>query len=107
MLLVQADRGLGSVLLLVEQTEELAVILPVPPGVAHLHKTFVLDLARDLAQRRECIGGRWILWPKLFFLRQPKRANARKNFKPRQKEPAHGGGQTKHPAAGYKKDRQE
>ena len=50
MLLVQADGGLGAVFLLVEETKELLVILPVPTGVADVREAFALDLTGDLVE---------------------------------------------------------
>ena len=100
MLLVQANGGLGMVLVLVKQTKELPVIFPVPAGVVHVHEAFVLDLARDLVEGRKNIRGGRTLRPKLFFLRQAERADARENFQPRQEEPADRGDGAERPAAG-------
>jgi hypothetical protein len=52
-LLIQADRGLGTIFFSVEQSEKLPVIFPIPPGIAHVNEPFVFDLARDFAKRRE------------------------------------------------------
>src|SRR5438046_9917695 len=98
MLLVQADRGLGSILFPIKQPEKLPVIFPIPPSIADMHKAFILDLARDLAKRRESIGRRRTFWTKLFLFRKPERTNAGENFQPRQKEPGHCRHQTPPPA---------
>src|SRR5438445_505177 len=68
------------VLVLVKQTKELPVIFPVPAGVVHVHEAFVLDLARDLVEGRKNIRGGRTLRPKLFFLRQAERADAREKI---------------------------
>src|SRR5437762_2171761 len=99
MLLIQANRGLGAILLSVKQPEELPVIFPIPAGIADVHEAFLFDLAGDLAERWESVR-RWrTFWPKLFFLRKPERTNARKNFQPREKKPTHCGGETPDPAS--------
>ena len=104
MLFIQADGGLRAIFLFVKQAEKLPVILPVPPSVAYMDKSFVLDLARDLAERGERIG-RWRTFgPKLFFLRQPKHSDSSKNFEPRQKEPGRRGHQTEGPVVSNKID---
>src|SRR5207248_9319283 len=101
MLLVQADRSLGSIFLLVKQTEKLAVILPIPAGITHMDEAFALYPARDFSQRRKTIRGRRAFRPERFFFWQPERANARKDLKPRQNERAHGCRRPKHPAPSY------
>src|SRR5438094_6079834 len=107
MLLIQANGGLGAVFLLVKQSEELAVILPVPACVSYVRESFILNLARDLAERRERFGRWWTFRAKLFFLRQPKGANPSENLQPRQEEPAHRCGQTQRPISANKINRKE
>ena len=87
MLLVQTDSRLRAIFRFVKKPKELAVIFPVPAGVVHVHETFVLNLTRNFVERRESIG-RWRrLGTELFLFWQTQRANAGKNFNPRQKEP--------------------
>src|SRR5207237_9146995 len=76
------------------------VICPVTPSVVHVHEAFGLELARDLVEGGKNIRVGRTLRPKLFFLRQAERADARENFKPRQEEPADRGDGAEHPAAG-------
>src|SRR6266576_1506507 len=107
MLFVQADRGLGAILLSVKQPEELPVIFPIPTRIAYVHESFLLDFARNVAERRESVG-RWrTFWPKLFFLGKPERTNARENFQPREKKPTDGGRETADPVAGNKINRKK
>src|SRR6266481_5362016 len=80
MLFIQANRGLGSILFSVKQPEKLPVIFPIPAGVAYVHESFLLDLARNVAERWKSVGRRRTFWPKLFFLWKPEGANARENF---------------------------
>src|SRR4030095_6450907 len=102
MLLVQADGRLASIFLTIKQPEKLAVIFPIPAGVADVNKPFVLDLARNFTESWECIRRRRAFRSKPFFLWKPKRANPSENFQPWQKEPAHRADKTPHPAAGNK-----
>ena len=87
MLLVQADRGLRTVVVLVEQPKKLPVIFPVPAGIVHVRETFILDLACDVVERRKNIGGGRAFAPELFFFWQTQSADAGENFNPRKKEP--------------------
>src|SRR5438445_10010597 len=102
MLFVEADRGLGAILFSVEQPEKLPVIFPIPAGIAYVPESFVLDLTRNLTERWESVRRRRTFRPKLFFLREPERTNSGENFQPWQKEPAHCGDQSPHPASGNK-----
>src|SRR5947208_1054953 len=102
MLFVEADRGLGAILFSVKQPEKLPVIFPIPAGIAYVPESFVLDLARNLAERWESVRRRRTFRPELFFFRKPERTNARENFQPREKKPAHCGPHTPDPAAGNK-----
>src|SRR5947207_1618734 len=54
-LFVEADCGLRSVFVFVEQPKKLAILLPIPSGVADVHVAFILDFVRDVAQRRESV----------------------------------------------------
>src|SRR6058998_1048492 len=98
MLFVQANRGLGAILLSVKQPEELPVIFPIPAGIADVHEAFLFDLAGNVAERWESVRRGRTFWPKLFFLWKPERTNPGENFKPWKKQPAHRGGQTPDPA---------
>ena len=106
-LFVQANRGLGAILLSVKQPEELPVIFPIPAGIADVRKAFLFDLASDLAERWESVGRGWTFWPKLFFLRKPESTNARENFQPREKKPTHCDRETPDPAAANKINRKK
>src|SRR5437879_9828654 len=106
MLLVQADRGLGAVVVLVKQTKKLPVIFPVPAGIVYVDEPLVLDLARDFIERGENVQGRRAFRPELFFLRQTQSANAGENFQPGQKEPTHGRDRPEDVAAGNEINRQ-
>ena len=56
MLLIQANRGLGAILLSVKQPEELPVIFPIPSGIVHVHEAFVLNFTGDFVQGREGVA---------------------------------------------------
>jgi hypothetical protein len=86
-LLVQANGRLRAVFRLVKKPEKLPVIFPIPSGIVHVDESFVLDFVRDFVERRESITRRRRLRAKLFLFRQTQRADAGKNFQPRQKEP--------------------
>ena len=96
-LLIQADRSLRAIFFPVEQSEKLSVIFPIPPGVIAVHKSFLLDFARDFTQRRERFRRGGAFRPKLFFLRKPQCSNPGENLQPRQKQPAHCGNHTPQP----------
>ena len=88
MLLVQANRRLRPILVLVKEPKELSVILPVPARIVDVLEAFVLDLAGDLVERRKNFRGGRALRPERLLLRQPQRPNASENFQPGQKKPA-------------------
>ena len=106
MLLIQADRGLGAVVVLVKQTKKLPVIFPVPAGIVHVNKPLVLDLARDFIECGENVRGRRAFRPEPFFLRQTQSANAGENLQPGQKEPAHSRDRAEDMVAGNEINRQ-
>jgi len=107
MLFVQADRGLRSILFSVKEPKKLPVIFPIPAGVAYMHKAFILDLVRDVAQRWESVRGGRTFRSKLLFFWKPERTNSGENFQPREKQPAHCGDQTPDPATGNKINREK
>src|ERR1051326_1359778 len=96
-LLIEADRCLRAIYFPVEQSEKLSIIFPIPSGVIDVHKSFVLDFARDFTQRRERFRRGGAFRPKLFFLRKPQRSNPGENLQPRQKQPSHRGDQAPQP----------
>ena len=53
MLLVQTNRCLRAIFLFVIEAKELFVILPIPARIANMLEALVLDLPRDIVERRE------------------------------------------------------
>ena len=57
MLFVQADRGLSAIVVLIEKSEKLPVVFPVPAGVVDVGEAFIFDFAADLIE-----GGKTGCW---------------------------------------------
>src|SRR6476619_556459 len=89
MLFVQTNGRLRAIFCFVKEPEKLAVIFPIPTGVVHMNKPFVLDLTRDLVERWKCITRGRRFRAQLLLLWQTQRTNASENFHPLQKEPGH------------------
>ena len=88
MLLIQTNRRLRPIFLLIIEPEKLPVIFPIPTGIGHVGEAFTFDLVRDFVEGRENIGRRRALRAETFLFRQTQSANARENFQPGQEQPA-------------------
>ena len=88
MLLVQTNRCLRAIFLLVKEAKKLPVIFPIPAGIVDVRESFILDLVRDIVEGRERRRRRAGFSAGALFLRQTQCADAGENFEPGQKQPA-------------------
>jgi hypothetical protein len=83
-LLVQANRGLRTIVGPVKEPEKLPVVLPVPAGVINVGETFVFDFTADVVERGKQAGRRRSLGSQPLLFRQAQCANTGENLQPRQ-----------------------